>query len=183
MLTDNGCIFTAEHRAGRTVLETELARLGIEHRRSRPYHPQTCGKVERFHQTLKRYLARQAPASSIALLQAQLDAFAARYNDARPHRALGRATPRSVYETKVKAAPAGRSSALFRVRYDRVDATGKVSLRYESKLLHLGLGNRYRGQRVVLLVADRDVRALSDDGELLCCFVLDPARDYQPKVA
>jgi transposase InsO family protein len=183
VLTDNGCIFTAEHRAGRTVLETELARCGIEHRRSRPYHPQTCGKVERFHQTLKKYLARQTPAASLALLQAQLDAFAARYNDARPHRALGRRTPRSVYETKVKAAPQGRSAMQFRVRYDRVDRYGKVSLRYESRLLHLGMGHRYKGQRVVLLVADRDVRVLSDDGELLCCFVLDPERDYQAKSA
>lgn len=183
LLTDNGCIFTAEHRSGRTVLETELARCGIEHRRSRPYHPQTCGKVERFHQTLKKYLAKQAPATSLALLQAQLDHFAARYNDARPHRALGRRTPRAVYETKVKAAPSGRAATHFRVRYDRVDRSGKVSLRYEAKLLHLGMGNRYRGQRVVLLVADRDVRVLNDEGELLCCFAIDPTRDYQPKVA
>ncbi len=183
VLTDNGCIFTAEHRSGRTVLETELARLGIEHRRARPYHPQTCGKVERFHQTLKRYLAKQAPASSLALLQAQLDHFAGRYNDARPHRALGRRTPRAVYEAKVKAAPTGRTAAQFRVRYDRVDRSGKVSLRYDSKLLHIGMGNRHRGQRVVLLVADRDVRVLSEDGELLRQLVLDPGRDYQRQSA
>src|SRR5574341_953011 len=170
VLTDNGCIFTAEHRSGRTVLETELARLGIEHRRSRPYHPQTCGKVERFHQTLKRYLAKQVPATSLALLQAQLDAFARRYNDARPHRALGRRTPRAVYEAKVKAGPQGRAAVQFRVRYDRVDRSGKVTLRYESKLLHLGVGNGHRGRRVVLLVADRDVRVLTEDGELLCRF-------------
>lgn len=183
VLTDNGCIFTAEHRSGRTVLETELARLGIEHRRSRPYHPQTCGKVERFHQTMKRYLAKQAPGTSIALLQAQLDHFASRYNDARPHRALARRTPRAVYETKVKATPAGRAAAQFRVRYDRVDRYGKVSLRYESKLLHLGIGNGQRGRRVVLLVADRDVRVLTEEGELLCRFEIDPRRDYQPKAA
>lgn len=183
VLTDNGCIFTAEHRSGRTVLETELGRLGIEHRRSRPYHPQTCGKVERFHQTLKKYLARQAPATSIALLQAQLDHFTARYNAARPHRALGRRTPLSVYLTKVKAAPSGRAAAQFRVRYDRVDRYGKVTLRYDSKILHLGIGMRHRRERVVLLVADRDVRVLSEDGELMCRFVIDPERDYQAKVA
>jgi hypothetical protein len=65
----------------------------------------------------------------------------------------------------------------------RVDRTGKVSLRYEAKLLHLGMGHRYKGQRVVLLVADRDVRVLNDEGDLLCCFLIDPRRDYQPKVA
>ncbi|MBM4434760.1 MAG: IS481 family transposase [Chloroflexi bacterium] len=183
LLTDNGCIFTAQHRSGRTVLETELARLGIEHRRSRPYHPQTCGKVERFHQTLKRYVAQQAPATSLPLLQAQLDAFAQRYNDARPHRALGRRTPRSVYESKIKAAPEGRAAVQFRVRYDRVDHSGKVSLRYEAKLLHIGMGNRLRGKRVVLLVADRDVRVLNEDGELLRQLVLDPTRDYQRQSA
>ncbi len=64
-LTDNGCIFTAEHRGGKVVLETELARLGVQHKRARPYHPQTCGKVERFHQTLKRYLAKQPPAGPV----------------------------------------------------------------------------------------------------------------------
>jgi transposase InsO family protein len=183
VLTDNGCIFTARYRNGRTVLETELARCGIEHRRSRPYHPQTCGKVERFHQTMKRYLMKQAPATSLALLQAQLDTFAARYNDARPHRALGRRTPRSVYETKVKAAPQGRAAVQFRVRYDRVDGKGQVTLRYDSKLLHLGVGHAHDRRRVVLLVADRDARVLSDEGELLCHFVLDPTRNYQRKVA
>jgi transposase InsO family protein len=94
LLTDNGCIYTATHRGGKVVLQTELERLGIRHKHARPYHPQTCGKVERFHQTMKRYLAKQPPASSLALLQAQLDAFVGRYNDRRPHRALGRATPR-----------------------------------------------------------------------------------------
>lgn len=183
VLTDNGCIFTAEHRSGRVVLETELARLGIEHRRARPYHPQTCGKVERFHQTMKRYLARQTAAPSLALLQAQLDHFASRYNDARPHRALGRRTPRAVYESKVKAAAGARTAVQFRVRYDRVDHWGKVSLRYDSRLLHIGMGMRYRGQRVVLLVADRDVRVLTEDGELLRQLILDPDRDYQRQSA
>ena len=183
MLTDNGCIFTATHRGGKVVLQTELERLGIRHKHARPYHPQTCGKVERFHQTMKRYLARQIPASSLALLQAQLDAFRQRYNDRRPHRALGRATPRSVYATKVKAAPAARVATHFRVRYDTVDRSGKLTLRYQSKLLHIGMGARFRGQKVVLLVADRDVRVLTVEGELLRQLTLDPSRNYQRQSA
>jgi len=60
MLTDNGAVFTAAPRGGgRCAIEIELARLGIAYRHSSPYHPQTCGKVERFHQTLKRWLAKQ----------------------------------------------------------------------------------------------------------------------------
>ena len=47
MLTDNGAIFTAESRHGRCAMENETARLGVAYWHSRPYHPQTCGKVER----------------------------------------------------------------------------------------------------------------------------------------
>lgn len=67
MLSDNAAVFTGIPRGGgRVALELELASLGISFRHSRPYHPQTCWKVERFHQTLKRWLARQPPASSPA---------------------------------------------------------------------------------------------------------------------
>ena len=59
MLTDNGAIFTAESRHGTCAIELELLSLGIDYKHSRPYHPQTCGKVERFHQTLKSWLAKQ----------------------------------------------------------------------------------------------------------------------------
>jgi len=183
VLTDNGCIYTATHRGGKVVLQTELERLGIRHKHARPYHPQTCGKVERFHQTMKRYLSKQPTAPSLALLQAQLDTFVQRYNDTRPHRVLGRQTPRQVYQTKVKAAPERRIESHFRVRYDKVDRSGTVTLRYASKLLHIGMGARFKGQKVVLLVADRDVRVLTPDGELLRQLTLDPTRDYQRQSA
>src|SRR6266851_2604361 len=68
-LSDNAAVFSGKSRRGRVVLESELDRLGIESKHSTPYHPQTCGKVERFHQTLKRYLSRQAPPENIAHLQ------------------------------------------------------------------------------------------------------------------
>lgn len=79
LLTDNGCVYTTWHRGGSNALQTELLGLGIEFKHSRPYHPQTCGKVERFHQTLKRYLAKQPPAHSLSELQLQIDRFAAYY--------------------------------------------------------------------------------------------------------
>lgn len=184
VLTDNGCIFTAEHRGGKVVLETELERLGIQHKRSRPYHPQTCGKVERFHQTLKKYLAKQPAAPSLEALQAQLDRFARYYNEERPHRALGRQTPREVYDARLKARPSVRVETHFRIRHDKVDESGKLTLRYESKLLHIGLGARYKGWPVVMLVADRDVRVVSaEDGELLRHLTLDPGRNYQRQSA
>jgi transposase InsO family protein len=184
VLTDNGCIFTAEHRGGKVVLETELERLGIRHKHARPYHPQTCGKVERFHQTQKKYLAKQPPARSLEQLQAQLDRFARYYNEERPHRALGRQTPAEVYLAMVKARPQARVETHFRIRHDKIDRHGKLTLRYESKLLHIGIGARHKGLAVVLLVADRDVRVVSaEDGELLRHLTLDPSRDYQRQSA
>jgi len=78
MLSDNGAVFTGKPRGhGKVALETELAALHITFRHSRAYHPQTCGKVERYHQTLKKWLTRQPPAATIADLQAQLDWFTA----------------------------------------------------------------------------------------------------------
>jgi transposase len=74
LLTDNGAVFTGSYRGGKVLLEYELERLGVEFKNSRPDHPQTCGKVERLHQTLKRYLAKQPPTETLQELQGQLDA-------------------------------------------------------------------------------------------------------------
>jgi transposase InsO family protein len=105
LLTDNGAVFTAAPRGGRCAIELELDRLGIAARHARPYHPQTCGKVERLHQTLKRWLAKQPRSSSVPQLQAQLDQFASYYNQVRPHRALGRRTPQAAFTARPKATP------------------------------------------------------------------------------
>jgi len=87
LLTDNGAVFTGAYRGhGWVALEREAVALGIALRHSRPYHPQTCGKVERFHQTLKKWLTRQPRTRTLANLQTQLDTFAEYYNHHRPHR-------------------------------------------------------------------------------------------------
>jgi hypothetical protein len=165
------------------VMQTELLALGIDYRHSRPYHPQTCGKVERFHQTMKSFLARQPRAGSVAELQAQVDRFVAYYNDVRPHRARGRMTPRAAFEARDRARPSGpqiRVGAGVRVRRDRIDKNGKVTLRHRARLHHIGVGHAHKGKRVVLLVNDLDVRVVSEDGELLRHLTLDTSRDYQP---
>jgi transposase InsO family protein len=183
LLCDNGAVFTATPRGGKVLLQLEMERLGVAAKNSRPYHPQTCGKVERLHQTLKRYLARQAPARTLAELQAQLDAFAHYYNAIRPHRALAGRTPLQAYSARIKARAVSRegSEAHFRVRHDRVDAGGTVTLRHDSKLHHIGLGRAHKGRAIKLLVADRDIRVLdARTGELIRRLTLDPSRDYQP---
>jgi transposase InsO family protein len=149
LLCDNGAVFTATPRGGKVLLQLEMERLGVAAKNSRPYHPQTCGKVERLHQTLKRYLARQAPAKTLAELQGQLDAFCHYYNAIRPHRALAGRTPLQAYSARVKARPGAQeaSEAHFRVRHDKVDAGGTVTLRHDSKLHHIGLGRAHKAGR------------------------------------
>ena len=183
MLTDNGAVFTANSRgAGRCAIELELAVRGIVYRHSSPYHPQTCGKVERFHQTLKRWLAKQAAVPTVGDLQGQLDWFHAYYNTVRPHRAVGRRTPMAAFDARPKATPSGVGHAFLthsRIRHDRIDPRGVITLRYNSRLHHIGLGRRHAGLRVLVLVADLDIRVLTEDGELLRELILDPNRNYQ----
>ena len=181
VLSDNAAVFTAKSRGGKVLLELELERQGIAFKHSTPYHPQTCGKVERFHQTLKRFLRKQTPAVSLAELQFQLDAFADYYNNRRPHRALGRQTPMSVFNLRLKARPSLQPApADHRVRRDKIDAFGKVTLRYLGRLRHIPVGTAHRNRRVRLLVAGPDVRIVTDDGELIRALTLDPLRNYQP---
>ena len=97
-LTDNGMVFTtrlAGGKGGRNQLETELRRLGVDQKNGRPWHPQTQGKVERFQQTMKKWLrAQPAQPTTIAALQTLLDTFADQYNQRRPHRSLPTEPPR-----------------------------------------------------------------------------------------
>jgi transposase InsO family protein len=108
VLTDNGAIFTGLARGGgRVMLEKTPRERGIRPVRTRAYHPQTNGKVERFHQTLKKWLRTQPPAATLRQLQHQLDIFRDYYNTVRPHRALGRRTPAQAYAARPKATPSG----------------------------------------------------------------------------
>lgn len=179
-LSDNAAVFSGKSRRGKAPLEAELLELGVEVKHSTPYHPQTCGKVERLHQTLKRFLAKQPPAQSLAELQLQLDAFRDYYNHSRPHRALDRRTPESAFSTRLKARPEPAATPThYRVRRDRTDDKGKVSLRYLGRLRHIALGSENRNRNVHLFVAGADVRVVTASGDLLRALTLDPARDYQ----
>jgi transposase InsO family protein len=185
-LTDNGMIFTTRlsgGKGGRNGFETELRTLGVTQKNSRPNHPTTCGKVERFHQTLKQWLTARPPAASIPELQALLDDFVAIYNQTRPHRSLaGRAVPAAAYTARPKATAGQRDSDThWRVRHDIVDKTGRVTLRHRGRLHHIGLGYEHARTRVILLVADLDVRVINAaTGELLRHLTLNPDLDYQP---
>jgi hypothetical protein len=121
------------------------------------------------------------PATSLTELQFQLDAFRDYYNQVRPHRALGRQTPMSVFNALIKAKPTAPSPALdHRVRLDKIDAFGKVTLRYLGKLRHIPVGAVHKHRKVRLLVAGPDVHIITEQGELIRALTIDPCRNYQP---
>ena len=123
-LTDNGTVYTTRPISatpGRS--ERTLALMGVRQSNGRPYHPpQTQGKIERYHRSLKQWLSARPPASSIDELNEQLAEFRHVYNEERPHRALGRRTPGEAYRAKGKALPAPKLAARTQVKLDEEQA-------------------------------------------------------------
>ncbi len=182
-LTDNGMVYTtrlAGGRGGRNALETCLAQWHITHKNSTPGHPTTCGKVEHFQQTLKKWLtARPTQPATIAELQTLLGAFGEYYNKHRPHRA----TPHTAYTTRPKATPSTIIAGEIhdRVRTDRIDKAGVVTLRHYSRLHHIGIGRTYAGTYVLLLVHGLQIRVIDvATVEILRELTLNPNRVHQP---
>ena len=190
-LTDNGMVYTVRlaglgRRGGRNGFEQQLRDWHVVQKNSRPNHPTTCGKAERFQQTMKNWLRAQPDQpTNIAELQALLDRFRTEYNTTRPHRSLPhRATPTTLYDTMPKALPGPSRDAEThdRVRHDRIDKSGTVTLRIAGQLRHIGVGRTHKGTHVILLVQDLQVRIVNAvTGELLRELTIDPSKDYQPK--
>lgn len=184
-LTDNGMVYTtrfAHGKGGPNAFEYLVKTLGIIQKNGSPYHPQTQGKIERFHQTLNKWLALQPPAGNCHELDEQLARFQHIYNQERPHRALDRKTPAKVYTSLPKAAPAQPSELHWRVRYDKIDSTGTVSLRYEGAMRHLAIGRAHKEKHVIVLIAGPEVMiADTITGELIAEHTIDPSKSYQPK--
>jgi hypothetical protein len=158
--------------------------LGITQKNSTPNHPTTCGKVERFQQTMKAWLRAQPnQPTTIAELQALLDVFVDIYNHQRPHRSLPqRCTPAVAYISRPKAGPGDRTTDTHvRVRRDRVSQGGNVTLRLNGHLHHIAIGRAHTGTRIIMLIADLDVRVVhGTTGEILRHLTLNPHRNYQP---
>jgi len=181
VLTDNGAIFNSVSRGGRNGFESDLITAGVLYKHSRPRHPQTCGKVERWHRTLKGLLAKR-PAATLGELQGVLDEVVNYYNDVRPHRGINRRTPSVAYRARARAKPHTLiHEPHWRIRTDTVDVRGHVTLRYLGKLRHLNVGWSYRGQSIRLHILDDVVTFSTEDGEFIGETRIDPDRDYQPK--
>jgi Integrase core domain len=139
------------------------------------------GGVERYYLTLKKWLRKQPPAATLAELQAQIDRFVFIYNEERPHSARG-CPPMQAWRALDKATVTIDGQPLLahtKVRRDRIDKTGCFTLRYRSKLHHVGVGRAHRGKRVLILVADLDIRVIDQDGVMIRHLELDPSVDYQ----
>ncbi|WP_210428870.1 integrase core domain-containing protein [Nocardioides eburneiflavus] len=190
-LTDNGMVYTVRlagigRRGGRNGFEQQLRDWHVVQKNSRPNHPTTCGKVERFQQTMKNWLrAQPTQPATIAALQTLLDRFQREYNQQRPHRSLPhRATPAALYDTMPKAlpGPSREPDTHDRIRHDRVDKSGSVTLRIADKLRHIGVGRTHARTHIILLVHDLDVRIVNAiTGELLRELTIDTSKDYQPR--
>jgi transposase InsO family protein len=182
VLSDNGLCFSGGSNAdGGGTFTRNLAALGIAKANSRPYHPQTCGKLERAHQTLKKWLRKQPLARSLPELQRQLDEFRTYYNHHRPHRALGGATPAERFHATPAARPADTPIDLphpptLSIATRRVTPTGSLHVRRIS----IGLGVAWAGRdltvvsygnRVVILNGTTPVRILT----------LEPGRRHHPQ--
>jgi transposase InsO family protein len=189
VLSDNGMVFTTRFAGGHTGRDTingfqaELRRLGVTQKHSRPNHPTTCGKVERFHQTLKKWLTAQPQQpQTLAELQTLCDQFVAYYNTQRPHRSLNGQTPLAAYQARPKATPTGSAQAepQPRIRRDVVDTNGKLTLRHAGRLHHIGIGRTHARTPILMLINGCDIRIIhATTGEILRELILNPAVDYQ----
>ncbi len=178
-LTDNGVVYTTRLIGGRNGFEHLLASLGVIQKNGQPSHPQTQGKIERFHQTLKKWLTEQPSAATIEQLQGQLDRFRELYNEHRPHRGAHRQTPGTAYRATPKATARSRGSIHYRVRFDNVDQFGKMTLRHAGVLRHLGIGNQHAGAKALLLI-DAAMVTVTDlsTGEILSQHHIDESKNY-----
>lgn len=179
-LTDNGAVYTARFTHGHNDFERLLASLGITQKNGHPNHPQTQGKIERFHQTLKRWLTARPNPATLTELQTLLNTFGALYNTQRTHRAHpGHTTPEQAYHARPKAQPINDATAHFRVRHDTVDQFGKLTLRHASRLHHLGIGITHAHTPVLILVAATTITVISKTHhQVLSSHHIDPDKNY-----
>jgi transposase InsO family protein len=176
-LTDNGFVYTGRWRGFESAFETNLRALGTRTINSTPFHPQTCGKIERFWQTLKKWLrARPAPAT-IAELNELLEQFRPFYNHHRPHRALRGATPGELFGATDKARPAERPlpAPVFVTRHTVGEKSGNLFV----PPYKVNVGLRWAGHQCDA-IRDGDHIAIFSGTTLVREFTADPSRNYQP---
>jgi len=178
VMSDNGSCFTgsnatADHEGS---FGRHLRELGIQHIRSSPYHPQTCGKLERSHQTTKRWLSADGPVETLAELQHQLDRWRDHYNDHRPHSVARGRTPAERWQDQPPASPGDAIDEAPHASLLKVDRSGAVAWPPRHSI---GVGMDLAGQ-TVLVVAHGDHLTVHANTGLVRELDLDRTRRYQP---
>jgi len=167
VLSDNGLAFSGKHRGGMSDMERRLAEHGVTTIASSVGHPQTCGKNERAHQTLQKWLAKQPAPDTVQDLQLLLDDYRIMYNNRR-HQSLKGDTPQQRFDAKDKATPRGPRRAPAGVTTRPVSSTGVIGFnncsivvgrRWAGKtaILH------WQGDRVSIIINDTVARILTLD--------------------
>lgn len=183
LLSDNGGCFTGRLRGYEVDFERRLAQLGVQLLNSAPYHPQTLGKLERFHRTLREWLADEGPVRDLAHPQALLDRFASHYNQERPHQGIADLTPGERYQAGWSAAAAlGELELAERTEpvYPPHSALRKVAshgvVAYDG--LHIILGKRWAGARV-RIIESGELWHVYHGSELVRALIPDRSKRYQ----
>lgn len=176
VLSDNGLAFSGARKGSLVRFEKNLRALGIRPITSTPNHPQTCGKNERAHQTLQRWLAARPTAATLTELQNLLDTYRQAYNQHRPHQALSGRTPAQARAQGVRVMPCPVTAdyptttkqALVDARGNAHCANAVIAVGAEN--IGLTLDAFITGPHVLLFHRDRLVRDL----------IIDPTRKLQP---
>jgi hypothetical protein len=179
VLSDNGLAFSGKLRGFEVLFEANLRDAGIQPATGAPYHPQTTGKVERFQQTLKKWLRHQPLAGDLAELQDQLDRFRRTYNHERPHQGIGRRTPISRWEATDRVAPAGGPLERPTFAPTCVETSVRPDGTARTRRFHIHLGVEWEGQPARILSDGRSA-SVYVNGELIRYLELDLTRTYQP---
>lgn len=178
-LTDNGMVYSLARRGGEAAFEANLRALGCTPICSMPYHPQTCGKIERFWQTLKKWLRAHGPFTTLEELNTALVVFAEYYNQRRPHRALGGKTPAVIWDASARARPAQRPLPAPVIMHNgTVSSTGVVAVGPYT----VNVGNRWNGQPITALKDGEHITIFAGN-HLVRVLDADPSRRYQPAQA
>jgi transposase InsO family protein len=175
VLTDNGTAFSGRRRGWMVPLEENLSALGVHTITSTPGHPQTCGKVERSHKTVRQWLRKRSPAESTEQLADLLETYRERYNHRRRKEHLGGLTPGQRYALGPLEGPTpGPLQPPTLISIATVSASGCIGV-----LGHLiGLGRRHAGAQVTLIRRHREIAVFKTD-HLIAQIDLKPDRHYQ----
>lgn len=175
-LSDNGAAFSAKLRGGEAELERKLRALGVRVVTSSPYHPQTCGKTERYHQTFKKWLAVQDPPETVSDLQTLAVTFDALYSSERPHSSLGGATPDEVW-ARTDRAPAPTTPLDPSTRTNTVIVSGRGAVRVSGR--DIQVGRQWAGATVTTIATGHHI-AIFCGRQHVRSLDIDPNRRYQP---